>query len=96
MNCQPPQLVDRFGREISYARLSVTDRCDFRCVYCMAEEMKFLPRSQVLSLEELFEVGQALVELGVRKLRLTGANPWCATRSCAWSSVWDVCRAWRN
>ena len=75
MNCQPPQLVDRFGREISYARLSVTDRCDFRCVYCMVEEMKFVPRSQVLSLEELFEVGQALVELGVRKLRLTGGEP---------------------
>ncbi|MFT5482306.1 MAG: cyclic pyranopterin phosphate synthase [Halieaceae bacterium] len=71
----PTALVDRFGREVNYVRLSVTDRCDFRCVYCMAEEMTFLPRRQVLSLEELFAVGQAFVGLGVRKIRITGGEP---------------------
>ncbi|WP_243662677.1 GTP 3',8-cyclase MoaA [Plasticicumulans lactativorans] len=70
-----PALIDRFGRHVTYVRLSVTDRCDFRCVYCMAEEMHFLPRAQVLTLEELAEVGRAFVELGVRKIRLTGGEP---------------------
>ncbi|MDG9670710.1 GTP 3',8-cyclase MoaA [Hahella sp. CR1] len=69
------RLIDRFGREVNYVRLSVTDRCDFRCVYCMAEDMTFLPREQILSLEELYDVGKAFVELGVRKLRLTGGEP---------------------
>ncbi|ABC32518.1 Molybdenum cofactor biosynthesis enzyme [Hahella chejuensis KCTC 2396] len=69
------RLIDRFGREVNYVRLSVTDRCDFRCVYCMAEDMTFLPREQILSLEELYEVGKAFVELGVHKLRLTGGEP---------------------
>ncbi len=69
------QLVDRFGRRVEYIRLSVTDRCDFRCVYCMAEEMQFLPRSEVLSLEELYFVARAFVELGVNKIRLTGGEP---------------------
>ncbi|RTE65068.1 GTP 3',8-cyclase MoaA [Amphritea opalescens] len=69
------QLVDRFGRRVEYIRLSVTDRCDFRCVYCMAEEMEFLPRSEVLSLEELYFVAQAFVDLGVNKIRLTGGEP---------------------
>ena len=68
-------LQDRFGRRITYVRLSVTDRCDFRCVYCMAEDMTFLPRSEVLSLEELARVGRAFVELGVGKIRLTGGEP---------------------
>lgn len=68
-------LVDRFGRQVTYLRLSVTDRCDFRCVYCMAEEMTFLPRREVLSLEELALVGRAFVELGVSKIRLTGGEP---------------------
>jgi cyclic pyranopterin phosphate synthase len=68
-------LVDSFGREITYLRLSVTDRCDFRCVYCMAEDMQFLPRSEVLSLEELYQVAAAFVDLGVRKIRLTGGEP---------------------
>jgi cyclic pyranopterin phosphate synthase len=68
-------LIDRFGRRVTYVRLSVTDRCDFRCVYCMAEEMQFLPRSAVLSLEELALIGQAFVELGVDKIRLTGGEP---------------------
>lgn len=68
-------LIDSFGRQITYLRLSVTDRCDFRCVYCMAEDMQFLPRSDVLSLEELAEVAETFVSLGVRKIRLTGGEP---------------------
>lgn len=69
------QLIDRFGRRISYVRLSVTDRCDFRCVYCMSEDMTFLPRAQILTLEELAEVGRAFVDLGVVKIRVTGGEP---------------------
>jgi len=68
-------MIDPFGRPISYLRVSVTDRCDFRCVYCMSEDMTFLPKSQVLSLEELDRVCTAFVGLGVRKLRLTGGEP---------------------
>src|SRR3546814_21166073 len=65
-------MVDPFGRQISYLRVSVTDRCDLRCVYCMAEDMSFLPKAEVLSLEELDRLCGAFVRLGVRKLRLTG------------------------
>lgn len=72
---QAKQLIDKFGRHIDYIRLSVTDRCDFRCVYCMTEEMTFLPRNEILSLEELQLVAQAFTELGVRKIRLTGGEP---------------------
>ncbi|MEE4292318.1 MAG: GTP 3',8-cyclase MoaA [Cycloclasticus sp.] len=68
-------LVDRFGRQVNYLRISVTDRCDFRCVYCMAEEMTFVPRKEILSLEELALVCRAFVELGVNKIRLTGGEP---------------------
>lgn len=68
-------LIDSFGRTINYVRLSVTDRCDLRCVYCMAEEMTFLPRSEVLSIEELTMLGATLVGLGVTKLRITGGEP---------------------
>lgn len=68
-------LTDRFGRHVEYLRLSVTDRCDFRCIYCMAEDMTFLPRKEVLSLEELAQVATAFVELGVKKIRLTGGEP---------------------
>jgi GTP 3',8-cyclase len=68
-------MIDPFGRTITYLRVSVTDRCDFRCIYCMAEEMEFLPKSQVLTLEELDRVCSAFVRLGVRKLRLTGGEP---------------------
>lgn len=68
-------LADRFGRHITYVRLSVTDRCDFRCLYCMHETMTFVPRAQILTLEELAEIGRAFVALGVRKLRLTGGEP---------------------
>ncbi|MGP9764358.1 GTP 3',8-cyclase MoaA [Halomonas sp. AOP13-D3-9] len=69
------QLIDDFGRRISYVRISVTDRCDFRCVYCMSEEMTFLPRAQVLTLEEIAMVARAFTELGVEKIRLTGGEP---------------------
>ena len=68
-------LVDPFGRTVSYLRVSVTDRCDFRCVYCMAEEMTFLPKADLLTLEELDRVCSAFVRHGVRKLRLTGGEP---------------------
>ncbi len=70
-----PQLIDRFGRQVDYVRLSVTDRCDFRCIYCMAEEMTFAPRSEILSLEEIELVAKAFVSLGVKKIRLTGGEP---------------------
>ena len=75
MTESPPQLVDRFGRRINYVRLSVTDRCDLRCVYCMGEDMTFLPRAQVLTLEEINRLGRCFVELGVTKLRITGGEP---------------------
>jgi GTP 3',8-cyclase len=68
-------LVDPFGRAITYLRVSVTDRCDFRCVYCMAEDMTFLPKADLLSLEELDRLCSAFVHRGVRKLRLTGGEP---------------------
>jgi len=70
-----PALVDPFGRAITYLRVSVTDRCDFRCVYCMAENMAFLPKADVLSLEELDRLCSAFIARGVRKLRLTGGEP---------------------
>jgi cyclic pyranopterin phosphate synthase len=70
-----PDLIDPFGRAISYLRVSVTDRCDFRCVYCMSENMSFLPKADVLSLEELDRLCSAFVDRGVRKLRLTGGEP---------------------
>ena len=68
-------MIDPFGRHISYLRVSVTDRCDFRCVYCMAEDMTFLPKADVLSLEELERLCGAFIRLGVKKLRLTGGEP---------------------
>ena len=68
-------LIDPFARRITYLRVSVTDRCDFRCVYCMAEDMTFLPKADVLTLEELERLCQAFVQLGVAKLRLTGGEP---------------------
>ena len=75
----PDKLVDKFGRHVDYIRLSVTDRCDFRCVYCMTEDMTFLPRKQILSLEELYQIAQAFTELGVKKIRLTGGEPMVRT-----------------
>ncbi len=68
-------LIDPFGRRISYLRLSVTDRCDFRCTYCMSEDMVFAPRAQILSLEELYAVADAFIGLGVRRIRVTGGEP---------------------
>lgn len=68
-------LIDKFGRTVNYVRISVTDRCDFRCIYCMEEEMTFVPRAQLLTLEELSFIGQAFTELGVRKIRITGGEP---------------------
>ncbi len=70
-----PAMIDPFGRAVTYLRVSVTDRCDFRCVYCMSEHMTFLPKKDVLSLEELESVCNAFIEKGVRKLRLTGGEP---------------------
>ena len=68
-------MIDPFGRDISYLRVSVTDRCDFRCTYCMSEDMTFLPKKDVLSLEELERLCDVFVKLGVKKLRLTGGEP---------------------
>ena len=68
-------LIDPFGRHVSYLRVSVTDRCDFRCVYCMSEHMTFLPKRDLLTLEELDRLCSAFVERGVRKLRITGGEP---------------------
>ncbi|MBL8260697.1 MAG: GTP 3',8-cyclase MoaA [Candidatus Competibacteraceae bacterium] len=68
-------LIDGFGRRVDYVRFSVTDRCDFRCVYCMSERMTFLPRARILTLEELAALGRTFVELGARKIRITGGEP---------------------
>ena len=68
-------LIDSFKRNISYLRVSVTDRCDFRCTYCMAEDMEFLPKKNVLSLEELDRLCNTFIDLGVKKLRITGGEP---------------------
>ncbi|WRH64655.1 MAG: GTP 3',8-cyclase MoaA [Fuscovulum sp.] len=75
MDARPAPLIDPFARPISYLRVSVTDRCDFRCVYCMAENMTFLPKADLLSLEELDRLCSAFVRLGVEKLRITGGEP---------------------
>src|ERR1700742_3300517 len=68
-------LVDPFGRSIDYVRVSVTDRCDFRCVYCMSEHQQFLPKAEVLTIEELDRLCTAFIGLGTKKLRLTGGEP---------------------
>jgi len=72
---RPAPLVDGFGRTVRYLRVSVTDRCDLRCVYCMSEHMRFLPKAQVLTLEEIDRLASVFVALGTRKLRLTGGEP---------------------
>jgi cyclic pyranopterin phosphate synthase len=74
MSCSKP-LIDAFNRRISYLRLSVTDRCDLRCTYCMPEQMQFLPRKEVLSLEELHKLALAFIDRGISKIRLTGGEP---------------------
>lgn len=71
----PTTLIDRFGRKVDYIRLSITDRCDFRCVYCMSEDMQFLPRDEVLTLEECSRLVKVFVSLGVKKVRITGGEP---------------------
>jgi cyclic pyranopterin phosphate synthase len=71
----PAGLIDRFGRKVDYLRLSVTDRCDLRCTYCMAERMTFLPRRELLTIEELVNLTSAFIDLGVQKVRLTGGEP---------------------
>lgn len=71
----PQQLIDQFGRKVDYIRLSITDRCDFRCQYCMAEDMSFLPRDEVLSLEECARLVKIFTNLGVSKVRITGGEP---------------------
>lgn len=67
--------MDSFSRKVDYLRMSVTDRCDFRCVYCMAEDMEFLPRQRILTLEEIYQLAERFVALGTRKIRLTGGEP---------------------
>ncbi|MQA56779.1 GTP 3',8-cyclase MoaA [Pseudomonas piscis] len=79
-------LVDGFARRVDYLRMSVTDRCDFRCVYCMAEDMQFLPRQRILTLEELYQLAERFVALGTRKIRLTGGEPLVR------SGVVELCR----
>ena len=69
------QLIDPFGREVNYLRVSVTDRCDFRCAYCMSENMTFLPKKDILSLEELEIICNVFIKLGTKKIRLTGGEP---------------------
>ncbi len=74
-NIQQEVLIDKFNRVVDYVRISVTDRCDFRCVYCMDDEMQFVPRAQLLTLEEISQIAQAFTELGVKKIRITGGEP---------------------
>lgn len=76
-------MVDPFGRAVTYLRVSVTDRCDFRCTYCMAEHMAFLPKKDLLTLEELQRLCSAFIAKGVRKLRLTVGSRWCVRTSCS-------------
>ncbi len=78
-----PVLIDRYGRQINYVRLSITDRCDLRCVYCLSEGMTFLPRNQLLTLEEIARLGRCFSELGVTTLRITGGEP-LVRRNAIW------------
>ena len=73
---QENQLIDPFGRIVDYVRISVTDRCDFRCVYCMAEHMTFLPKKELLTLEEIADVCDTFMELGTKKYVLQGVSLW--------------------
>lgn len=74
-NMKENKLIDKYGRKIDYIRLSVTDRCDLRCVYCMSENMQFVPRTQLLTLEEIAQIASSYVDLGVTKIRITGGEP---------------------
>jgi len=82
-NKLPTELIDTFGRKVTYVRMSITDRCDFRCVYCMDEEMTFMPREDLLSLEEVILLLRAFCELGVEKVRITGGEP-LVRRNVGW------------
>ncbi|HNI74582.1 MAG TPA: radical SAM protein, partial [Accumulibacter sp.] len=75
MSSSSSRLIDKYGRQVTYLRLSITDRCDFRCHYCMAEEMSFLPRTEILTLEECLRLAGSFVALGVSKIRVTGGEP---------------------
>ncbi len=75
MSLAPVEMIDPFGRRVTYLRVSVTDRCDFRCTYCMSEDMTFLPRRDLLTLEELDRLCSAFVAKGIRKIRITGGEP---------------------
>ena len=68
-------MKDTFDREINYLRVSVTDRCDLRCIYCMKEEMEFLPKSEILSIEEINDICSTFIDLGIKKIRITGGEP---------------------
>lgn len=72
---KPAPLIDNFGRQVTYLRMSVTDRCDLRCTYCMAEKMQFLPKTELLTIEELDQVAQSFIQRGVQKIRITGGEP---------------------
>ena len=74
-NAATDTMIDPFGRAVSYLRVSVTDRCDFRCVYCMSEDMAFLPKKDLLTLEELDRLCSIFIDKGVKKLRITGGEP---------------------
>lgn len=79
----PDRLTDRFGRRVAYVRLSITDRCDLRCLYCMSQDTQFLPRNQLLTLEEMARLGRCFSELGVSKIRITGGEP-LVRRNALW------------
>jgi len=83
MELKTPRLIDQYGRNVDYIRLSITDRCDFRCTYCMGEDMQFLPRDEVLSLEECARLVKVFVSLGVGKVRITGGEP-LARKNALW------------
>ena len=95
---QDNALVDNFGRTVNYVRISVTDRCDFRCVYCMDEEMQFVPRAKLLSLEEIAIIAEAFTEMGVGKIRITGGEPLIRRNITKLfrdiSANWTACRNW--
>ena len=80
-------MIDPFGRRISYLRVSVTDRCDLRCVYCMAEDMTFLPKAEILSLEELDRLCGAFIGLGVERIRLVSSWSMGACQTYAWAAL---------
>ena len=92
-------LIDPYGRAVTYLRVSVTDRCDFRCVYCMSEHMSFLPKRDLLTLEELDRVCSAFIARGVVKLRISGGEP-LVRRDIMWlfrrlGGIWKPAR-WKN